>query len=240
LIDAHIIPAAFCREMRSPGETTLYLLSKNTADHTKRSPIGPYDPQILCRECEDQFEKLDDYAARLLIRDRDTAFQRQIVGEHEVYVAESVDYAQLKLFVISVLWRASASGLPFFRRIDLGPRLARARQMLEESDPGTPAEFATFFTRWIKTPGKQLPPKFMASPVSRRYEGARGAKLYLGYFVANVCTSSASFPSPLSDFAIAPDKPVVAIGIPLSGSGDVETFRSSLLKRGARRPRRTP
>ncbi len=197
LVDAHIIPAAFCREMLGPGETTLYLLSKNPTEHTKRSPLGPYDPAILCRSCEDRFQKLDNYAARLLIRERDKAFQAVRVCEHPLFIAEQFDYARLKLFVLSVLWRASVSELPFCNRVDLGPRLARVRQMLEDSDPGSPTEFATFLTRWTRAPDKKLPPKLIVSPVVRRYGHARAVKLYLAYFVAEVCTSSVSFP-PLS------------------------------------------
>ena len=224
-----------CREMLSSGETTLYLLPKNAEDHTKRSPIGPYDPAILCRACEDRFQQLDDYAARLLIQERDIAFRESAVGEHRLYIADNFDYARLKLFILSVLWRAAVSKIPFCGRVHLGPRLARVRQMLEALDPGLPLEFATFFTRWIQPPDKKLPPKFLASPVSRRYEEARVIRLYLGYFVAEVCTSSASLRPPLSDFVIAPGRPLVAIALTLSGSSDVTAFNRAILKRGAMR-----
>src|SRR5207244_6878533 len=98
------------------------------------------------------------------------------VAEIQLYVADRFDYARLKLFVLSVLWRAAVSEIRFCSRVKLGPRLAPVRQMLEDSDPGSPSEFAVFFTRWIRTPGKKLPPMFLASPVSKRYEQAQGVK----------------------------------------------------------------
>jgi hypothetical protein len=240
LVDAHIVPASFCREMLDPGEQFLLLVSKNPAEFIKRSPIGPYDQNILCRECEDRFQTLDDYGARLLIQGRDSEFRLHADGELPLYVADYFDYARLKLFVLSVLWRAAVSQHRFCSRVELGPRLARVRQMLEDSDPGSPSEFSTIFTRWTRTPQKGLPPKLLASPVRRRYEQARAIKLYLAHFVAEVCTSSAPFPSALSEFVISPSKPMVAIGLPLSGSGDVDVFKAALLKRGAMRERRQP
>lgn len=208
--------------------------------HPKRAPIGPYDPGILCRECEDRFQEFDDYAARLLIRDRDKAFKRVGGGDIEIFVAENVDYPKLKLFMVSVLWRASVSTQLFYKRVDLGPRLSRAREMIETHDPGEQAEFATVLSRWLPTPGNTLPAKFTATPESKRYGGVRALKFYLGSFVADVCTDSRRLlPRPLSEVAIAPAGPVYALGMPLAGSSDLEAFSTALLTHGRRLARRS-
>jgi hypothetical protein len=230
LVDAHIVPAAFCREMLAPGETTLYVMAMDPEQRPKRLPVGPYDQRILCRDCEDRFEKLDDYAARLLIRGRETAFRKEMLEQSEIYVCEQFDYARLKLFVLSVLWRASVSTLSFYNRVALGSRLARVGEMLDRSDPGVPEELGFILTRWVAVPGKNLPPKFLASPVKREYDGAQCVKLYLAYFVAEVCISPGGFREPFSDLVVAPDRPITAIGLPLSGSSDVGVFHQTLLK----------
>jgi len=37
-------------------------------------------------------------------------------------IIEGIDYAPFKLFLMSVLWRASVSTLEFFKLVSLGPR----------------------------------------------------------------------------------------------------------------------
>jgi hypothetical protein len=143
--------------------------------------------------------------------------------------------------MVSVLWRASVSTQPFYKRVKLGPRLARAREMIEAHDPGEQAEFATVLSRWLPTPGNPLPAKFAATPLSKRYEGIRAVKLYLGSFVADVYTDSRRLlPHPLSDVAIAPSGPIYALGRPLAGSSDLEAFSAALLQHGRRLARRPP
>ena len=55
------------------------------------------------------------------------------------YEIADFDYARLKLFFISVLWRAHLSQDQFFDAVDLGPWQSTARQMIWEGDPGLPA-----------------------------------------------------------------------------------------------------
>ena len=100
-----------------------------------------------------------------------------------MYVADNVDYARVKLFVVSVLWRASVSTLPFYRRVDLREAVS-------------------------------------------------------SHIVADGSSGSMSLPAHLLDFVIAHGKPLGAVGVPLSGSHEIEIFRTALLRRGARQAER--
>lgn len=120
LVKAHIIPEAFFRDIRGDA-STLYFVMNEPSAHPKRAPIGLYDKQILCGQCEKAFQNVDDYAAALLIRERDSAFERRSHNGRTIYVAEQFDYHRMKLFIVSVLWRASVSTQQYFSRVNLGP-----------------------------------------------------------------------------------------------------------------------
>ena len=60
LVKAHVIPEAFFRVLRAGGETPI-LISNVANTYPKRSPIGVYDQNILCEDCETMFSQVDDY-----------------------------------------------------------------------------------------------------------------------------------------------------------------------------------
>src|SRR3546814_6453061 len=47
-----------------------------------------------------------------------------------------IDYAQFKLFLLSLLWRAGVAKGRYFERVTLGPHEERLRAMLHDGDPG--------------------------------------------------------------------------------------------------------
>jgi hypothetical protein len=235
LINAHIVPEAFFRDMKSSDEAMLYLLSSNAEKRPKRTPIGPYDPGILCRSCEEQFQEWDDYGAKLLIADRDTAFRKISVAEFDVFVADEFDYTKLKLFLISVVWRAAVATHPTFNKVSLGPRVNRAKQLIEARDAGVPSEFPFVLSRLIPSPGVQLAPKFAAPPISRRYPGGcHAVKLYLGSFLADVCTGRNPFPPALGQVIVSPGLPAYAVGLRAGEVDDLKAFRKAILMHGPR------
>jgi hypothetical protein len=66
LVNAHIIPEAFFRELRHEDKPPL--LVTNTKGHfPKKVPIGVYDPEILCASCEKKFLPFDTYGIDVLL-----------------------------------------------------------------------------------------------------------------------------------------------------------------------------
>jgi hypothetical protein len=101
------------------GGGPLRVMGTDPGQYAQRSQTGIYDVGILCEPCEQRFGTYDDYASDILINRRDTVFQQYTVANRTLFVAAQFEYAKLKLFIISVLWRASVSTHPFFRRISL-------------------------------------------------------------------------------------------------------------------------
>jgi hypothetical protein len=230
LVKAHIIPEAFYRDLKTQKDSPLHMLATDADEYVRRSQTGEYDSEIVCRVCEDLFQPYDDYAADLLINNRDTAFTRRRAFDRDVFTAKHFDYSKLKLFIVSVLWRGSESGRKFFARISLGPRASIAKQMIKDGNPGSRFEFSAVLSRWTVPPGASLPPKLMANPYADRIDGVRTARLYLGSFVVDLSTERRPLPPPLIKAVISPMRPLVALGRDLMSSKDLRVFHDRIMR----------
>ena len=128
LANAHIIPKSFFNlSSKSPwgiceenGYYQVITVDKGVWN-SKRSPTGIYDPKIVCSECEKRFDQADDHGYKILSE----AFKKKklvysLYNKQPLYLIENVNYHKLKLFFLSMLWRAHASSYSFFLSVDLG------------------------------------------------------------------------------------------------------------------------
>jgi hypothetical protein len=69
LIKAHAIPEAFFVGLRHE-QNPPRIITDNSGVFPKKAPIGVYDNGILCRDCEDRFQNVDDYGQKLTKRRR--------------------------------------------------------------------------------------------------------------------------------------------------------------------------
>lgn len=195
LVKAHIIPESFFRDIRA-GEKTLKLISNVEGVHTKKAPIGVYDKEILCRDCEDKFQVLDDYAAKVLIDNAEIEELKQhgsLVG----YKIPDVDYELLKRFVISLLWRASVSKQGFYGKVSLGPLEEQAKKLIWDESPGEKDEFSFVFAKFDD---ERTISKAMLDPHRERWFGKRYYRFYIGGFVLYVKADSQVTPKKWSQF----------------------------------------
>lgn len=140
LCNSHIIPEFLYNLPEDQAERNeLRLWSSDRASHPKRRPVGVYD-RLLCRACEDRFQKLEDYAS-LLLYDEDGRVK--VMGHDLGMLFEfcGVDYKQFKLFLLSMLWRLSVSRSHDFKAVQLGDHEERLRSMLLGDDPGEWSSF---------------------------------------------------------------------------------------------------
>lgn len=122
LIQAHIIPKwAFKYLYPETDKDSLLLIKKGS---TTRRPIGPYDPGILCLKCDNFLGIYDNYAKSILL-------DGEFIEETELtYTIKNVKHDKLRLFLISVVWRASISSLNEFSKITIGPYEDKIRNIL--------------------------------------------------------------------------------------------------------------
>jgi hypothetical protein len=110
-----------------------------------------------------------------------------------------LDYAKLKLFELSILWRAGVSTLPFFSRVDLGVHEEVLRLQLYNPDPGPPDRFgAIMFGLKVGETAQTL--QVIAEPRPMRSFGLRAYNFTFGGFLWVFHVSSID-PPPLARLA---------------------------------------
>lgn len=136
----------------------------------KLQPTGFYDPDILCAECESQIiGKLESYAKLIIFggKGNPDMYHRctkiEIQDGNQLLYYENIDYTKFKLFLLSILWRASISKQRIFNQVDLGEHEEIIRKMIIENDPKTENEYSVGIM--LLKENKEAPTEFIVDPV---------------------------------------------------------------------------
>lgn len=211
LIKAHIIPEAFFRRIRGE-QNSLRLISNKENEFPKKAPIGVYDCNILCSECEKIFGAWDNYAQDFL-KSIPPNSSPIIHGNKEVgYEVHKYNYDLLKLFFISLLWRAGISKHSFYAKVNLGPYEALLKKHIAQENPGTGDEFAVTLSKF----NHHLVPFF--DPHPEKFEAINYYRFYLGTYVAYIKIDKRQPPKFHSEVMMKPQAPLLIIGRELEGS----------------------
>ncbi|HEX2854301.1 MAG TPA: hypothetical protein VHO24_13780 [Opitutaceae bacterium] len=112
--------------------------------------------RLLCAPCENKFSKNEAYVRSLLYVPEAYPLRKRAIGTSalppgtpvgkfviDVKNVAGVDYTKLRLFQLSVLWRASVATGSFFKNVDLGPKHEPiVRALLIAGNPGLPTQYA--------------------------------------------------------------------------------------------------
>lgn len=136
LIDSHIIPKwAFKYLYPEDPEDKKKSLELISEGKSIRRRIGPYDQNLLCKDCDNFLGIYDDYGKKVLI-------ETEFVKKTELsLVAKGVDFNKLQLFLLSVIWRASISTTREFERVSIGPYEERIREIILAVKNGQQKDF---------------------------------------------------------------------------------------------------
>jgi hypothetical protein len=94
---------------------------------------------LLCDACEQHIGRFERYASQLF-------HHKKLKAEDDghTFRFHGVDYAQFRLFLHAILWKAHASSLPAFRQVSLGSHAEVLRSWLLTSDPGPETHYRCF------------------------------------------------------------------------------------------------
>ncbi len=219
LIKAHIIPEGFFRLLRH--ENIAPEMHSNTpGSFPRRMQVGTYDSTILCSQCDGKMSPWDDYGQQVLIRLFSEAVKIFLQGKTVAWRIEKFDYRRLKLFFMSVLWRASVSKQTFYKRISLGSFEGRLRTMILNEDPGDSQEFAVVLARF-----EDVEITAMLDPHPEKYDGISFCRFYLSGFVAYVKVDKRPTPSFLTNLHLQEDRPLIVLARSLQNSPDGRVMR---------------
>jgi hypothetical protein len=202
-IKAHVVPEGFFRALRDDSGV-IEMRTNKPGVPPKRAPIGVYDTTILCGPCDNVFSPWDKHAQDVLLRD--FSKNRVIYDGSAVigWTIEEFDYKLLKLFFVSLLWRASVSTHEFYRRIDLKPFEQQMRDMILAGDPGAPETFAVTLARFDHPAYRGV-----FDPHRERFgDGINYVRFYLSGFVAHLKVDRRPPPDFLSGLVVRPGAPI--------------------------------
>jgi hypothetical protein len=144
-VQSHLIPRALTRPSISGGR----FISSGEGSRPKKSWSSWYDEELVIRKGENILEAYDSWAIRELRRlklvwsglDRKPSLPVEVwfgpkpeeIGVREV---ECANPDKLRLFFLSLLWRAAATTRPEFREVNLDPHeLELLRTMVRDGNP---------------------------------------------------------------------------------------------------------
>jgi hypothetical protein len=153
-----------------------------------------YWERLLCVHCEARCNRFEKHARRLFF----DPLPPYLEGSRRIREHPRLDYAKLKLFFLSVLWRASVSGLPVFRHVNLGAHDEKLREMLLGEDPGGPLDYSVLLFN-LHFNGEPLR-DYMVNPTPARHDGRRTYRFVFGGIVAVVFVSKQPPPPKLERF----------------------------------------
>jgi hypothetical protein len=176
LIQAHIIPRGFARDIMGGHQHNMRI----TANNVGVTQHGVYDPQILCASCDGALGLYDDYAVDVS--------RRFLAGEHVVaadgtYTLSNVDGDLFAKFALAVLWRASVTSRPEFRSTRLGPYEDKARDVLFGAKPLVSLPQYQLMAALYRPPAGRpvdFASKFYSSPALGRVDGLTCWQMSLG------------------------------------------------------------
>jgi hypothetical protein len=125
---------------------------------------GGNEGQILCQSCDNEvLGKLERYARLVLYGGAPIRLQNSTNAKGMKYtLCEEIDYTKFKLFLLSLLWRASISKLPNFKNVNLGPHEDEIRQMIFNSNPEDPKKYPCVMASYRNL--KEAPHQLIGQP----------------------------------------------------------------------------
>lgn len=145
LKNSHIIPNFMYKGLFDKKHK---IVSVNLFDYNDKKvyQTGFKDKDILCADCDNGvIGAYERYASNSIFGDHKKLNVEIYNGDAVVvpYIRfKNLDYNNLKLFFLSILWKSHLSINPFFKEIDLGKKYAeQVRQMLINRDGGAEDSF---------------------------------------------------------------------------------------------------
>lgn len=205
LINAHVIPAGFFRRIRQ-GKEPLEVITNSAGEYTKKSQIGEYDKTIVCSNCESIWQEWDNYAQQLLAEEPLNGRARYYNNRKICYVVDNYEYSKLKLFFISIAWRASVSSRKFFRRVSLGQFEDIAKQHIMNGNPGDSEDFSVVVSKFNHPLAKGT-----LDPHMYQNSGMNYIRFYLAGYMADMKVDHKPTPNQLSQITMAENRPLYII-----------------------------
>lgn len=205
LCDSHIIPLGIWR-LKDKGTGFLEVSSESHLK-PKRINSGWYQ-KLLCVDCEGYFgEHFDDFGRNFFASAN--TWTPITLGPGATFIELSAaEPSKLKLFVLSVLWRASIATYEPFAGLKLLPtQERRLKEMLLTRDSGRKFEFGTAIFKYADD-GRQLHRVAVAPRMFRASGCVRYAEIHFNEFACRINISNQKDEARFDKFWLDASEPV--------------------------------
>ena len=221
---SHIIPE-FLYESLYDDKHRLQVLSLLPDRGNWREQKGLREP-LLCDRCEQQLSVAEGYARKLLLGGAPVTYR----SEGSVVFLSGLDYHQLRLFQLSVLWRAGVSTLPFFTDVQLGPHAEKLRRLVHAGDPG-PSDRYCCVMFGLKYE-KQAFAGVVMQPGRVRLHGQIAYRFVFGGFLWAFFASGQGLPAALLPCTLQPPGNAVFVVLDAMDMDNLASFSTELVRIG--------
>ncbi len=179
LRDSHIIPEFMYASLYDHKHRFHRLSDKKPTRYAQKG----LREKLLCDDCEQLLGIHERYAS--LLMNGGLPLEYEVQGR--LIIIRGINYRALRLFQLSILWRAGVSALPFFSKVSLGPHEEAIRTLLLRGEPGAPWQYGCFMYALIYD-GK-VQEDLVVQPIASRLDDVRCYRFIFGghcwlYFVA--------------------------------------------------------
>lgn len=180
--------------------------------------------KLLCRICEERLCVYETYAS--------TAFdgKKTEIPLDGVIIVKDVSYVQFKIFLLSILWRASVSSLDFFSEVSLGRHESIIRTMILTNDPGPPDKYGVVPFALIDDGAIQS--GLIMQPTRTKFYGHVGYRFVFGGFMWAFLVSGHQAPPEMKPLFPLEDNTLCIINGDFKECGVVRDFAKRLKEIG--------
>lgn len=183
LNESHIIPYFMYKGIFDEGHRLNRFAPAEFIKGNKRvsrPPTGEYEGGLLCAKCDNEIiGGYETYARKALYGKAEEYFSDlpecanfKTSGGITFTYCKNIHYKEFKLFLLSILWKASISSRPFFKEVNLGPYEETIRQMILSGDPKDAEAFPIIILTWLND--KSASSDVIAQPgINKRERGVR-------------------------------------------------------------------
>lgn len=193
LCESHIIPNFFSRRLRG-GETQICLIGQGR--NRPKFLQGGVAETLLCRACEDRFQKLESPFARWWYPNPPVT---EPIESKEIEL--SVSTHNLRLLLLSIIWRASVARGDIWSQVNLGPHEPRLRAILLEEKALGGSDYPTYGQLLVDRASGRIWDNVIMYPHYFEADNLNGVRMIFGGIAWAIMTSAHSL-LPLERFRL--------------------------------------
>jgi len=212
LVKSHIIPRSFYKKLRDDSQPyTIYLETGRERNNEKYCQSGIYDADIVCEVCEKVFNPYDTHGYRVLKKTLET---KRIFHDKDgypcAYFIENSEYTKLKLFALSMLWRAHVSSHMFFSHVNLGKHANALRSYIADGVAPKPNEYGVVFLHYTEQDYSEA----IIPPWRHKINGVNVYRFYLPDIVILINVDQRPMPVPYNKMLLQEQSPHYLVFLP--------------------------